>query len=323
MDVQRQVQALICLKAFDTLCSRAQRPCRIVPLKGIDLMRFLYADTLDRELKDIDLLVLPADHAQDFIQILLADGYRAEFPHALDKAVLDNKKKVSMLAPSERMPNVDVHLALVTKRFFSDTINGFNRDALSRLQPVNEVVSVLDNVDRWLFLAAHLAFHFLEGDKWYRDLALLLERMDGQEITTLLDRTKQYHLERVVGAVCMRMQSNYPDVAKRINSTQLLADQSGKRFIRYMGFIAAHPSRVGHGVRPARYYWEFVFISEPKQQRRAFLSLLLPSIATIQNLYRCRAISAVLMYVPHLLMNMLGVLLFYAQYFIRSSVHDR
>jgi len=75
------------------------------------------------------------------------------------------------------------------------------------------VVLVLDDIDRWLYLAVHLAFHFLEGDKWYRDLALMTERFDDEKISTLLKRTEEYNLERVVGAVCTRMQSKFPDIA--------------------------------------------------------------------------------------------------------------
>ena len=185
-DFAQQAHALICLDAFDKLCVKAKGNFRLVPLKGIDLVRFLYADTLDRELNDIDLLVIPAGRAMGFIELLQRDGYRPEFSFALDEAALRKKRKVSMLSPSERVPNVDVHIALVTKKFFSHTINGFNEDAVSRLKVVDEVVSVLDNVDRWLYLASHLTFHFLEGDKWYLDLALLMERFDEEERLTLL-----------------------------------------------------------------------------------------------------------------------------------------
>ena len=75
-DFLQQAQALICLKAFDNICAKSQGKFRIVPLKGIDLMHSLYADTLDRELKDIDLLVIPAERAMRLVEILQNDGYR-------------------------------------------------------------------------------------------------------------------------------------------------------------------------------------------------------------------------------------------------------
>ena len=320
-DYQQQVQAMICLGAFDHICAKAKGHLRIVPLKGIDLMRFLYSDTLDRELKDIDLLVTPAEQAMHFIETMQHDGYRTEFSFALDEAVLNKKKKVSMLSPSERLPNVDVHLTLITKKFFSSTINGFNPDAIARLKAVDEVVSVLDNVDRWLYLATHLTFHFLDGDKWYRDLVLLMERFNEEDMSTLLDRTKQYHFERVVGAVCNRIQSKYPDIADSSITAQLLSDKSGKRFIHYIDFMASHPKRLGHGLRLARYYWEFIFISRKKQRRHALLSMIFPSLGNMQSIYRCHALFALLLYVPHFLLNALGLLLFSAQYRILTTSH--
>ena len=224
-----------------------------------------------------------------------------------------------MLSQSERKPNVDVHLALITKKFFSNTINGFNQDAIARIKAVDEVVSVLDDVDRWLYLAAHLTFHFLEGDKWYRDLVLLMERFDDNEMTILIDRAKQYHLERVVGAVCARIQSKFPDVASRINITELLSDKDGERFLRYIGFMETHPKKLGHGLRLGRYYWEFIFISKRQQRRRSFLSLMFPSLGNMQNIYRCHALLAVLLYIPNLLLNALGLLMFSVHYHIFSS----
>ena len=310
---------MMCLDAFDKICARAKGHFRIVPLKGIDLMRFLYSDTLDRELKDIDLLIIPAERAMGVVELLQDDGYQPKFSFALDEAALRKKRKVSMISPSERMPNVDVHLALVMKKFFSHTINGFNQDAISRIKDVDDVISVLDNVDRWLYLATHLAFHFLDGDKWYRDLILLLERFDEEQKLTLVKRAEQYNLERIVGAVCARMQSKYPETANHISITQLLPDKSGKRFIRFIDFMEAHPKKIGHGLRLARYYWEFVFINKKKQRYRSFISLMFPSLGNMQNIYRCHVLLAILLYVPNLLINALGVLLFSVQYQIITT----
>lgn len=322
IDLRRQVQALLFLRAFDDLCAKAAGRFRLVPLKGIDLLRFLYSDTLDRELNDIDVLVNPPDRALEFIGLLQDEGYRPEFPFALDKAALEGKKKVSMIAPPGRLPNVDVHLALITKKFFSATINNFNRDAISRIKDVNDVVSNLDDVDRWLYLAAHLSFHFLEGEKWYRDLALLIARLDGEELSILRERTELYNFERVVGAVWTRMQHKYPDIGRQIDTSQLLV-KSGKRFVRYVGFMAARPERFGHGLRLGRYYWEFLLVSKRKDRCRAFLRMMIPSFGNMQNIYRCRASFAILLYVPHILINILGIFLFSVQYLFITTLHSR
>ena len=47
---------------------------------------------------------------------------------------------------------------------------------------------------------------------------------------------------------------------------------------------------------------------------QTFLRLLFPSLGNMQNIYRCHALLAVLLYVPHVLMNVLGLLLFQTQY---------
>lgn len=318
-DFAQQAQALICLDAFDSICAKAKGKFKIIPLKGIDLMRFLYSDTLDRELKDIDLLVIPAERAMEFIELLGACGYRPEFSFALDKTALDKKRKVSMLSLVKRLPNVDVHLALVTKKFFSYTINSFNQDALSRIKEVDDVVCILDDIDRWLYLASHLTFHFLNGYKWYRDLILLMERFDDADMATLIKRTEQYNFERVVSAVFSQISLIHPAFANRIDIAQLLSDKSGKRFLRYINYMTAHPKRLGRGLRLGRYYWEFVFISSKLQRRHTILSLMCPSLGNMQNIYRCHAPLAILLYLPHMLINALGLSLFSAHYLIFSN----
>ena len=318
-DFGHQVQAMICMSAFERLCAKVKGQFRLVPLKGIDLVRFLYSDTLDRELRDLDILVVPAEKAMDFIGMLQQEGYRAEYSFSLDKAAMHEKKKVSMVSGSERLPDVDVHLALLHKKFFSNTINGFNQDALSRIKDTDDVISVLDDVDRWMYLAAHLTFHYLEGEKWYRDLALLLERFDDSQIQILMNRSRQYNFERIVGAVCFRMQSTYPKVVERVPFQQLLPGKKGRKFITYIIYMAAHPKRLGHGFHLVRYYWEFVFISKRSDWRRSIGKLFFPSLGNMQNIYRCHAALAVLCYIPNVIINAIGFIPFTLQYLLISQ----
>ena len=322
-DYAQQVQALLCIDAFENLCAKASGRFRIVPLKGIDLIRFLYSETLDRELRDLDVLVLPEQRAMGFIELLFSEGYRAEYTFSLDSSALREKRKVSMLSPSEKIPDIDVHFALIHKKFFSKTINGFNLDAVSRIRDVDEVVSVLDNIDRWMYLASHLTFHYLEGEKWYRDLALLLNRFNENDLDLLISRSKSYNFERIVGAVCWRMQSKYPDIAGRITLSDLLPSGSDNRFLRYIAFMAEHPKRLGNGFHLVRYYWEFIFIKRKEHLHHSFVRLLFPSIGNMQNMYRCHAIPAALLYVPNFIVNALGFLLFMAQYYLISTIRSR
>lgn len=309
---------MMCLSAFDALCRREREHagCRLVPLKGIDLVRTLYADSLDREMHDIDLLVVPAQKSREFIGRLLEMGYRPEFAFALEGKALESKKKVSMLAPSENLPHIDVHLALITKRFFAQFIGRFNEDALARLHPVDEVVSELDDVDRWLFLATHLAFHFLTGDKWYRDLALLLDKMDEQQLALLHERAMHYRFDRVVAAVLTQMQAHYPESVQRIPLQQWFPSERTRRFLRYTNYYASDPRKLERKISVARYYWEYLFIATPIATKAR--ALLFPSLGNIQNIYRCHALVAPLMYLPHIILNLLGLLVFSIHYAIVS-----
>lgn len=317
---QQQAQALICLRAFDTLCAKSKGRFHIVPLKGIDLMRSLYSDTLDRELHDIDLLVLPTERVIEFTDMLRQDGYQPEFAFALDPIALNAKKKVSMLSSSGNLPNIDVHMALITKKFFSATTNGFNEDTLLRVKAEDDVVCVLDDVDKWLFMATHLAFHFLTGDKWFRDLALLLDCFTAEKNKILVQRAKQYHLDRIVKAVLVQMEPLYPEIVDKMGLTQLLSDKNEKHFLRYVGYIVKHQRWLGKGPRLARYYWEFIFICDNKQRWCSFGRLLFPSLGNMQNIYRCYAISAIFLYIPHVIINIIGMVLFAIQYYTISCL---
>ena len=98
---------------------------------------------------------------------------------------------------------------------------------------------------------------------------------------------------------------------------------SSKYFTRYINYLANHPERLGHGFRLGRYYWEFLFVSRSEQRHYAVLRMLFPSLGTLQNIYRCHALVAPLLYVPHVLVNVLGLLLFAAQYRILSNTRRR
>ena len=86
------------------------------------------------------------------------------------------KKKISLLSTSPCRVNVDIHFALVTKKFFSPTTSTFNADAFARQKSGR-----LDSVDNWLFLAQHGCFHLFSDSKWIRDLDIVYQSFTDDE----------------------------------------------------------------------------------------------------------------------------------------------
>ncbi|MBR6030432.1 MAG: hypothetical protein IKP36_00535 [Bacteroidaceae bacterium] len=102
-DLQQQVHATLLLKTFDALCAKACRRFTLMPLKRIDLVHSFYADTLDREFKDFDQLVLPTKHTTDFVTMLPQNGYRPEFAFPIDPVALAEKLMAPKLSSSYSM----------------------------------------------------------------------------------------------------------------------------------------------------------------------------------------------------------------------------
>ncbi len=304
------IKAMMILNAFKSLCEKANG-YNLVPLKGVSLLSTIYSERLDREVSDIDLLVFPREKADKLFQQLIEDGYKTEFPMALQKDALNSKLKASMLSPSSTLPNVDVHIALVTKKFFSRSIGTFNDDAIERATHINGALYKLDPIDEWLFLAQHAAFHLFTNVKWLIDLELLLRGFDEKQVDSLLERSRQYGFDRVVGAAKHHLARLNGDNVKWINR---LPETKGL-FAKYVRHCDRPLNTKNKWHKILIDYFEFMCIDSLPKRIKAFASLIFPSIGKMKNIYRSTStILMCLMYPIHILVMSLISLIFACYY---------
>lgn len=274
----------------------------IIPLKGIDLLLTIYAETLERPVRDIDLLCRTEDDCRRLAEHLCREEYRLEFPFSLRHEALAAKQKVSLLSCSTTKVNVDIHIAFVTKKFFAQTIGTFNADALQRCHEGH-----MEAIDRWLFLAQHAAFHAFADAKWTRDLQLLHKDFSAEQQTVLQERARQYGFRRVVAAACYHI-------------GQQPATDNLQHFLRFIRSFNRPFSRRPFD-RLISSYWEFAFIDSASLRLRMWLRLMFPSRGMLTNIYRIRRPAALLLYYPlNILIAGSTSLLFWTTYWWRSRI---
>lgn len=261
----------------------------IIPIKGIDLLQTLYANSLARPVRDIDLLCHSEEDLLKLAHRLCLEDYRLEFPFALRPKSLASKKKASLLSCSTTKVNVDLHTAFVTKKFFSQTIGTFNADAINRCRDGH-----MEATDRWLFLAQHAAFHMYGDFKWTIDLDLLYQQFTEGEKEALSEKATRYGFRRVLAAALSHiawhrgwmMHEGAPS-ADAIDSSPLQLTASERRFLRFIRHFDRPFSRKAAD-RLIAAYWEFTFIDHRSDRLKAWLHLMFPTKGALTNIYRIR-----------------------------------
>ena len=306
MDLASELaRTLLILNNYEWLKSEAATiGIQIIPIKGIDLLQNLYAERLDRHVNDIDILCRNDEECKRLVNQLCQEEYRVEFPYAMQPEALASKKKVSLLSCSTTKVNVDVHTAFVTKKFFSQTIGAFNSDALRRCKDGH-----MDDIDRWLFLAQHAAFHIFADSKWTKDLKLLYDRFSEEEKVSLLQRANEYGFRRVVITGLYQTKKDTPDSMhhelRRLNPTS-----SECRFLSFIKHFDRSFSRRAFD-RFVSVYWEFTFISSKCHRLTTWLHLLFPSKGLLTNIYRIKSTKSIIFFYPlNLLISGLTSILF-------------
>jgi len=298
-------RTLLVLNNYEWLKSEAAKiGIQIIPIKGIDLLQNLYAERLDRHVNDIDILCRNDDECKRLVNQLCQEEYRVEFPFAMRPEALASKKKVSLLSCSTTKVNVDVHTAFVTKKFFSQTIGTFNSDALRRCKNGH-----MDDIDRWLFLAQHAAFHIFADSKWTKDLKLLYDGFSEKEKGTLTQRANEYGFRRVVIAGLYQTMKDTRDSMyhelSRLNPTS--SEYCFLSFIKYFD----RPFSQRAFDRFISVYWEFTFISSKSHRLATWLHLLFPSKGLLTNIYRIKSTTSIIFFYPlNLLISGLTSILF-------------
>ena len=285
----------------------------VIPIKGIDLLQTLYSENLNRPVRDIDLLCRNEADCRMLAETLCANGYRLEFPFALEPEALAAKHKVSLLSNSTTRVNIDIHTAFVTKKFFSQAIGRFNDDALSRCEN-----SRMEPLDRWLFLAQHAAFHLFSDDKWIVDLRLLYDAFTPEQRKALALKAANYGFRRVMAAALWHCYHGEPAVCQELLNDLHLSWAER----RFMNFVCHFNRPFSHHAfdRLIANYWEFAFIDRRRLRYLAWLRLMLPKKGMLTNIYRIKHPLALLFFYPlNLLISGFTSLLFWTVYALRAS----
>ena len=146
---------LIVLDNYEWLLQIAKdNQVRMIPFKGIALLRGYDSLCVTRQCADIDVLVPSVEECERLVNALMQHRYHLQFPYAMQRPVLIDKGKVALVSCYHLRVDIDIHLNFVTKKFYAATIGTFQQDALSRCHD-----SLLDSIDHWLILAQHAVFH--------------------------------------------------------------------------------------------------------------------------------------------------------------------
>lgn len=308
-------RALLVLGQYRRLCRMADGICRVVPLKGVSLLQSVYSERLDRDAGDIDIMVIPADKAEEFVGRLVGEGYRRQFSYLTDREAFAAKRKLALLSRNPLETDVDIHLDLVTKRFFRHHCGHFNRDAVARCMASGAGELRLDKTDEWLFLAQHACFHRFEEVKWLRDLSKVALTFSEEETRCLSDRMKRYGMERIVRVSCNELARAGMFAPAEISAAPLSGVE--KRFDRLADNIL-HRSHPRFMARIFAWQWEILCISTPAGRFRGFFRFVFPGQGDMKAIYRTRSVlKANLLRVPHAVMAAVAVI-FLQLYRIRS-----
>lgn len=289
----------------------------VIPIKGIDLLQSLYAERLNRPVRDIDLLCHSEADCRRLALHLCTSDYRLEFPFSLAPEVLAAKHKVSLLSNSSTKVNIDIHTAFVTKKFYSQTIGNFNADALARCEDGH-----MQPLDRWLFLAQHAAFHVFSDDKWTVDLRLLYDAFTPSQRASLLQQACNYGFRRVMAAALWHCYHGEPTRWHELMD-ELQLSWAERRFMNFVRHNN-HPFTHRAFDRLVATYWEFAFIDRRSLRYRAWLRLMLPTKGMLTNIYRIKHPSALLFFYPlNILVSGFTSLLFWSVYAFQATFSSR
>lgn len=143
----------------------------VMPLKGVVLHRLVYADALDRPLKDVDVAV----RSRDF------DAARDALGRAGYSVVREEPGAYEVALRSERFPlSVDLHRYFAAARRFRLTPDAMFARGRRDETLFGFSVILPDDYDLYAHLLAHAVLDFVAGVGWHRpdDLALLARVRD-------------------------------------------------------------------------------------------------------------------------------------------------
>jgi hypothetical protein len=280
--------------------------CRIIPLKGISLLFTIYKEGYSRNVGDIDILIAE-NKTEEFIDNLSGMGYILRSPKTIR---LKSKRKFDMIHHNAQYCDLDIHVDLVSKKFFRLSVGDFTSFALSRLRKTsnnNTTVHLLSPIDEWIYLAQHYCFHLFSNDKWLKDLYLIQSHFSNEDIAELISIAKRFRFERVITAVyrCLKQKYNETEikipeivVQKRLIFDLLFCKPNQK-------FAYTFPNRI------IAIYWEFLFIDDNQSRVNAYWRLLFPKPAVLSDIYNFKSQLFCFLYPVHLILVCLSSIVFF------------
>ncbi|MBD3427005.1 MAG: hypothetical protein GF409_07255 [Candidatus Omnitrophica bacterium] len=155
----------------------------VMLLKGIALVNDVYADTSDRVMGDIDLLVRK-EHSAEAEKILRKNGF------VFIQGNMANARVYGKTEPLEIY--VDLHTGLVNpqspsqSKVYSPDIDSIWRRA-REVDFSGNTAFTLSAEDRIVYLAFHMLKERFSKDKWFRDLVLVIEHYAPRVDKALLE----------------------------------------------------------------------------------------------------------------------------------------
>ena len=300
------VRNTLLISHFHKILSLCGENATIIPLKGISLLFSIYKENYSRNVGDIDLFV-SGNNLETLVEALKNLGY--VFRNKSIDNRLQSKRKFDMIHPNKKYCDLDIHIDLITKKFYRTSTGDFTSFALSRLRTIehnNKTIFLLSPVDEWLYLAQHYCFHLFSNDKWLKDLYLLQNNFSGEEITELVAIAKRFHFERVVTAVSRNLSHQYPQ--NRIKIPELVTKKHYFFDLLFRNFNQKYSYTFFN--RIIAVYWEFIFIDTFFSRQKAYLQLLFPRLNVLSDIYNCSSKMICLAYPVHLLLVFFSSIMF-------------
>ena len=310
------VRNTILVNDFCKIASLCGPDCRIIPLKGVSLLFTLYKDDYSRNVGDIDIYV-PENKVEEFTGKLSEIGYSLRNA-GLNVFRLKSKRKFDMINHNPQKCDLDIHIDLITKKFFrfsTGDFTSFSFNRLIKIQHGNTTINLLNPVDEWLYLSQHYCFHLFAGQKWLQDIWLLQLRFSDEDIADLIFVAKKFNLKRIVTSVVNCLKNNYDNTGIKVPVMI-----TKKHFVFDLLFRKPNLKFAFKGSdRIIAVYWEFLFIDKPGSRINAYTRLLFPDFSMFCNIYSLQSRLLFLLSYPfHVISVLTGSVLFLPLLFNKS-----
>jgi len=300
------VRNTLLINHFHKILSLCEENVPIIPLKGLSLLFSIYKEDYARNVGDMDIFV-SENNLETLVSALKKLGY--VFKKQNINYILRAKGKFDMIHPDKKQYDLDIHIDLITKKFYRNSTGNFTSFALSRLRTIEhngKTIFLLSPVDEWLYLAQHYCHHLFANDKWLKDLYLLQNGFSDKEIMELVTLAKRFRFERVVTAVHRHLRYKYPQ-----NAIQIPELVIKKHFV--FDRLFRNPNRkysYTFSNRLIAVYWKFIFIDNFQFRLKAYMRLLFPELNVLSDIYNCPSRMIGLIYPFHFVLVLFSSCLF-------------